>query len=169
MWGEPARRDGAKLLYSEPTKNSGEQQSLLNAEGTDNDCQKPINRIDRDNWAMWIVKLALKKPYTFVVLSLVLALLGTGAAMTTPTDIFPKVDIPIINVVWLYRGLPTPDMGKQMTIFSEYGGGGRAGGLFQGAGAPGGAFGRGGGERQGRRPGPPALHAGAGSDRGVQS
>jgi multidrug efflux pump subunit AcrB len=69
---------------------------------------------------MWIVKLALKKPYTFVVMSLLIALLGTGAALTTPTDIFPKVDIPVINVVWLYRGLPTGDMEKQITIFSEY-------------------------------------------------
>src|SRR6185503_4347365 len=47
---------------------------------------------------MWIVKLALRKPYTFVVMSLLIALLGIGAAMTTPTDIFPKVDIPVINV-----------------------------------------------------------------------
>ena len=69
---------------------------------------------------MWIVKLALRKPYTFVVMSLLIALLGIGAALTTPTDIFPKVDIPVINVVWLYRGLPTPDMEKQITIFSEY-------------------------------------------------
>lgn len=69
---------------------------------------------------MWIVKLALRKPYTFVVMSLLIALLGIGAALTTPTDIFPKVDIPVINVVWLYRGLPTADMEKQITIFSEY-------------------------------------------------
>ncbi|RPH37085.1 MAG: efflux RND transporter permease subunit, partial [Planctomycetota bacterium] len=69
---------------------------------------------------MWIVRLALRRPYTFVVMSLLIALLGTGAALTTPTDIFPKVDIPVINVVWLYRGLPTPDMEKQITIFSEY-------------------------------------------------
>ncbi len=69
---------------------------------------------------MWIVRLALRRPYTFVVMSLLIALLGAGAAMTTPTDIFPKVDIPVINVVWLYRGLPTSDMEKQITIFSEY-------------------------------------------------
>jgi multidrug efflux pump subunit AcrB len=69
---------------------------------------------------MWIVRLALKRPYTFVVMSLLIALLGAGAALTTPTDIFPKVDIPVINVVWLYRGLPTADMEKQITIFSEY-------------------------------------------------
>jgi len=69
---------------------------------------------------MWIVRLALRRPYTFVVMSMLIALLGAGAALTTPTDIFPKVDIPVINVVWLYRGLPTPDMEKQITIFSEY-------------------------------------------------
>src|SRR4026208_2327962 len=69
---------------------------------------------------MWIVRLALREPYTFVVMYLAIALLGIGAALTTPTDIFPKVDIPVINVVWLYRGLPTSDMEKQITIFSEY-------------------------------------------------
>jgi len=69
---------------------------------------------------MWIVKLALKKPYTFVVMSLLIALLGVGSIITTPTDIFPKVDIPVISVVWIYKGLPTPDMEKQLTTFSEY-------------------------------------------------
>jgi len=69
---------------------------------------------------MWIVRLALKKPYTFVVMSLLIAILGAGAVLTTPTDIFPRVDIPVISVVWLYRGLPTPDMEKQLTTFSEY-------------------------------------------------
>ena len=69
---------------------------------------------------MWIVRLAIRRPYTFVVMSLLIALLGTGAALTTPTDIFPVVDIPVINVVWLYRGLPTAEMEKQITIFSEY-------------------------------------------------
>jgi len=69
---------------------------------------------------MWIVKLALRKPYTFVVMAMLIALLGMGSVMTTPTDIFPRVDIPVISVVWLYRGLPTPDMEKQITTFSEY-------------------------------------------------
>jgi multidrug efflux pump subunit AcrB len=69
---------------------------------------------------MWIVRLALKKPYTFVVMSLLIAILGAGSVTTTPTDIFPRVDIPVISVVWLYRGLPTPDMEKQLTTFSEY-------------------------------------------------
>src|SRR5215203_4292363 len=69
---------------------------------------------------MWIVKLALRRPYTFVVMSLLLGILGMGAVATTPTDIFPRVDIPVISVVWLYRGLPTPDMEKQITTFSEY-------------------------------------------------
>jgi multidrug efflux pump subunit AcrB len=69
---------------------------------------------------MWIVKLALRKPYTFVVMAMLIAILGMGSVATTPTDIFPRVDIPVISVVWLYRGLPTPDMEKQITTFSEY-------------------------------------------------
>jgi multidrug efflux pump subunit AcrB len=69
---------------------------------------------------MWIVRLALNRPYTFVVLALLIVVLGTTIIQQTPTDIFPNIDIPVISVIWNYRGLSTRDMESQMTIFSEY-------------------------------------------------
>ncbi len=69
---------------------------------------------------MWIVRLALRRPYTFVVASLLLVLVSTGVLQKTPTDVFPSVDIPIISVVWSYGGLPATQMERQITQFSEY-------------------------------------------------
>lgn len=69
---------------------------------------------------MWIVKLALRRPYTFTVLAIAIVLLGVLAVVSTPTDIFPNIDIPVISVVWLYPGLSTEDMEQQITIFSEF-------------------------------------------------
>ncbi len=57
---------------------------------------------------MWIVRLALRRPYTFVVVSVLIAILGVAAVITTPKDIFPNIDIPVISVVWSYNG---PDSG----------------------------------------------------------
>jgi hypothetical protein len=51
---------------------------------------------------MWIVKLALRRPYTFVVMALLILLLGISAIKTTPTDIFPEIDIPVVTVLWQY-------------------------------------------------------------------
>ena len=66
---------------------------------------------------MWIVKLALRRPYTFVVLSILLLLLGTGAAVTAPKDIFPYIDIPVVTIVWTYSGLtPTEMEGRIVTV-----------------------------------------------------
>ena len=69
---------------------------------------------------MWIVKLALRRPYTFVVMALLILLLGVSAIKTTPTDIFPEIDIPVVTVVWQYAGLSPDQMAKQITTFSEY-------------------------------------------------
>src|SRR5689334_18334201 len=69
---------------------------------------------------MWIVRLALRRPYTFVVMSLLVALAGLYVVRRTPTDILPEVDIPVISVVWTYSGLPAPQMEQQITQFSEY-------------------------------------------------
>ncbi|HEX5283974.1 MAG TPA: efflux RND transporter permease subunit [Bryocella sp.] len=66
---------------------------------------------------MWIVRLALRRPYTFVVLSLLIAVLGIGAAIETPKDIFPYINIPVVTVVWNYAGLtPTEVAGRIVTI-----------------------------------------------------
>src|SRR6187551_2358332 len=69
---------------------------------------------------MWIVRLALRRPYTFVVMAIMLVLSGSYVITRSPTDILPEVDIPVINVVWTYGGLPAQQMEQQITQFSEY-------------------------------------------------
>jgi multidrug efflux pump subunit AcrB len=69
---------------------------------------------------MWIVRLALRRPYTFVVMALLITLLGVASIKNTPTDIFPEIDIPVVTVVWQYSGLSADQMAKQITTFSEY-------------------------------------------------
>src|SRR5947209_825540 len=59
---------------------------------------------------MWIVRLALRRPYTFVVMAIAIALLGAFAILRMPTDIFPEVDIPVISVIWRYDGMPADEM-----------------------------------------------------------
>ncbi|APR85585.1 Cobalt-zinc-cadmium resistance protein CzcA [Minicystis rosea] len=70
--------------------------------------------------AMWIVRLALRRPYTFVVLALLMVVAGVQVLRRSPTDIFPVIDIPVISVVWTYTGLPAQQMEQQITQFSEY-------------------------------------------------
>jgi CzcA family heavy metal efflux pump len=66
---------------------------------------------------MWIVKLALRRPYTFVVVSLLIFLLGLGSAIETPKDIFPYINIPVVTIVWTYSGLTPPEMeGRIVTV-----------------------------------------------------
>ena len=62
-----------------------------------------------------LVRIALSKPYTFVVLALLILILGPLSAMRTPTDIFPNVDIPVIAVAWQWRGLPPDEMAGRIT------------------------------------------------------
>ncbi len=69
---------------------------------------------------MWIVRLALDRPYTFIVMAILILFLGVTAVVTTPTDIFPNIDIPVINVIWTYSGLPTEEMEKRITVYSEF-------------------------------------------------
>ncbi len=68
---------------------------------------------------MWIVQIALRRPYTFVVLSLLIALFGIRAALFTPTDIFPNINIPVISVVWTYNGLLPNDMSGRVIYYYE--------------------------------------------------
>src|SRR5690349_5308072 len=68
---------------------------------------------------MWIVRLALRRPYTFVVLSLLIFILGVSAIITTPKDIFPNIDIPVISLVWSYNGLTPDDMEKRLVTVTE--------------------------------------------------
>src|ERR1700732_418077 len=61
---------------------------------------------------MWIVRLALRRPYTFVVMAVLIAILGATAIVTMPVDIFPYIDIPIVSVVWPYYGFSPEEMEK---------------------------------------------------------
>ncbi len=63
---------------------------------------------------MWIVKLALRRPYTFVVASLVLLLLTPFVLLRTPTDIFPEINIPVVSVVWVYNGLNAKEVDQRI-------------------------------------------------------
>ena len=66
---------------------------------------------------MWIVRLALRRPYTFVVVSLLIFVLGIGSAVEAPKDIFPYIDIPVVTIVWSYTGLtPTEMEGRIVTV-----------------------------------------------------
>jgi len=68
---------------------------------------------------MWIVRLALRRPYTFVVLSMLIALLGIASAIETPKDIFPEINIPVVSVVWTYTGLTPTEMQDRIVTVSE--------------------------------------------------
>src|ERR1700724_230340 len=68
---------------------------------------------------MWIVRLALSRPYTFVVMALVIILLTPVVLMRTPTDIFPEINIPVISLVWNYTGLQPQEMEQRITSNSE--------------------------------------------------
>ena len=68
---------------------------------------------------MWIVLTALRRPYTFVVLSLLIAIFGVLAALRTPTDIFPNINVPVVSVVWSYNGLLPNDMSGRVIYYYE--------------------------------------------------
>jgi multidrug efflux pump subunit AcrB len=70
---------------------------------------------------MWIVRLALRRPYTFVVFALLIMILGVYSILTMPTDIFPNIDIPVISVVWNFTGLSASEMATRIVFNSERG------------------------------------------------
>src|ERR1700686_4077749 len=68
---------------------------------------------------MWIVRLALRRPYTFVVMAILIAILGGTAIVSMPVDIFPYNDIPIVSVLWVYQGLSPEEMEKRVVTGFE--------------------------------------------------
>jgi multidrug efflux pump subunit AcrB len=68
---------------------------------------------------MWIVALALRRPYTFVVMALLILILSPIVILRTPTDIFPDINIPVISIVWNYTGLAPQDMSDRITSVTE--------------------------------------------------
>jgi CzcA family heavy metal efflux pump len=68
---------------------------------------------------MWFVRIALQRPYTFIVAALLIVLLGIFSILRTPTDIFPNIRIPVVAVVWSYSGLPPEDMANRIVTMTE--------------------------------------------------
>src|ERR1700746_2442348 len=68
---------------------------------------------------MWIVRLALRRPYTFTVVALLILILGPLVILRTPTDVFPDINIPVVSIVWNYSGLSAEDMGNRITTVTE--------------------------------------------------
>ena len=64
---------------------------------------------------MWIVKLALDRPYTFIILALLILIMSPVVILRTPTDIFPNINIPVIAVAWQYTGLNPEEMEGRLT------------------------------------------------------
>ncbi|MGB8116382.1 MAG: efflux RND transporter permease subunit, partial [Candidatus Sulfotelmatobacter sp.] len=67
---------------------------------------------------MWIVALALRRPYTFIVMALVIIILTPITILRTPVDIFPNIDIPVVSVVWFYTGMSPQDMADRIVANS---------------------------------------------------
>jgi multidrug efflux pump subunit AcrB len=68
---------------------------------------------------MWIVRLALRRPYTFIVLAMLIVLFGVFSILRTPTDIFPNINIPVISAIWSYTGLPPEDLANRIVANAE--------------------------------------------------
>jgi len=68
---------------------------------------------------MWLVRLALRRPYTIAVSCLLIMILGVLSLMRMTVDIFPVIDIPVVAVVWIYPGLSAQDMERRVVLISE--------------------------------------------------
>jgi CzcA family heavy metal efflux pump len=68
---------------------------------------------------MWLVSLALRRPYTIVIIALLVFIFGISAIVTTPTDILPEINIPIVSIIWTYNGLDADDMSKRIVAICE--------------------------------------------------
>src|SRR5688572_12006987 len=69
---------------------------------------------------MWIVRLALKRPYTFAVMALLIVVLGVTSISQMRTDIFPEIDLPVVTVIWTYKGMDSTEVERRITTYSEY-------------------------------------------------
>ena len=68
---------------------------------------------------MWIVRIALQRPYTFIMLAVLIVLMGGYAILRTATDIFPNIKIPIAAVIWRYNGILPEEIANRIVLFSE--------------------------------------------------
>ena len=77
---------------------------------------RPVEATERScSFPMWIVKLALDRPYTFIVLALLILIMSPVIILRTPTDIFPNINIPVVAVAWQYTGLNPEEMEGRLT------------------------------------------------------
>ena len=68
---------------------------------------------------MWIVRFALQRPHTFVIVAVLIAIFRIASILKTPTDILPDIDIPIVSVIWTYSDLDADDMSKRIVGVCE--------------------------------------------------
>jgi len=68
---------------------------------------------------MWIVRLALRRPYTFIVMAIVIMILGDLSIIRTPEDIFPNINIPVVTVLWGYTGLSADQMANRIAVINQ--------------------------------------------------
>ena len=68
---------------------------------------------------MWIVRLALRRPYTFVVMAILILVSGIVSIQRTPTDVFPNIDIPVVSIIWNYNGLVPEQMADRIVSITE--------------------------------------------------
>src|SRR6201990_2672666 len=85
--------------------------------GNESCCRARLPR--RSSRGMWIVKVALQRPYTFIVLAILILLMGAFAIMRTATDIFPNIKIPVVAAIWSYTGLQPRDMANRIVLQTE--------------------------------------------------
>jgi len=68
---------------------------------------------------MWIVRLALRRPYTFVVMAILILVMGVVAILRTASDIFPNINIPVVSIIWNYNGLVPEEMSDRIVSVTE--------------------------------------------------
>jgi len=68
---------------------------------------------------MWIVRLALQRPYTFVVMALLILILSPIVIIRTPVDIFPEINIPVISIIWQFQGLSAQEMADRIGVMTK--------------------------------------------------
>src|SRR5262249_54605061 len=71
------------------------------------------------DWAVWIVRLALRREYTFIVLAVLIAVVGVLATQRMSTDIFPESDVPVVSIVWVYSGMPPDEIESRIILVNE--------------------------------------------------
>ena len=121
MWEETrSARAGRKCTVNledvTSVDQTGETALLRNGDGGRTAHRQPrLHEIHPGRPEMWIIKVALNRPYTFIVLSLLILIIAPVVIFRTPTDIFPNIDIPVISVAWTYTGLNPEELEGRLT------------------------------------------------------